>query len=104
MVYSFYLANHNAPSLGDLYERITPRYAADWKVIGALLGIPNEELKAIEVGYPTNLKWCSNKMLEKWLEMDSTASWSKIFKAIQSPAMSSTSKSSNAIQLKFKIK
>ena len=65
-------------------------YAPDWKVIGTLLGIPNEELKAIEGGYPTNLKWCCNRMLEKWLEIDPTASLEKLFTAIQSPAVSGT--------------
>ena len=56
------------PSLKDLYQHITPQYAADWKVIGTLLGLPSGELKAIEIGYPTNVKWCCNQMLEKWLE------------------------------------
>ena len=26
-------------------------------------------------------------MLEKWLEMDTTASWDKMFRAIESPAV-----------------
>ena len=76
------------PKLMDLYQHITPQYAADWKVIGTLLGLPSGELKAIEAGYPTNVKWCCNQMLEKWLEMDPAASWGKIFTAIESPAVS----------------
>ena len=43
------------PELKDLYQHITPQYAADWKVIGTLLGLPSGELKAIEAGYPTNV-------------------------------------------------
>lgn len=78
----------DTPSLKDLYQNVTPRYTADWRVIGTLLGIPNGELKAIEAQYPTNLKWCCNRMLEKWLETDATASWDKIFEAIRSPAVS----------------
>ena len=77
-----------APSLKDLYQNITPQYAADWKVIGTLLGLPSGELKAIEVGYPTNVKWCCNQMLEKWLEMDPAASWGKLLTIINSPAVS----------------
>ena len=42
--------------LKDLYQHITPQYAADWKVIGSLLGLPSGELKAIEAGYPTNVQ------------------------------------------------
>ena len=75
------------PLLKDLYQYITPHYAAEWKIIGSLLGLPNGELKAIEAGYPTNVKWCCNQMLEKWLEMDTTASWDKMFRAIESPAV-----------------
>ena len=84
-----YLTGISTPLLKDLYQHITPQYAADWKVIGTLLGLPSGELKAIEAGYPTNVKWCCNQMLEKWLEMDPTASWVKLFAAIESPAVSS---------------
>ena len=80
---------NTTPLLKDLYQHITPQYAADWKVIGTLLGLPSGELKAIEAGYPTNVKWCCNQMLEKWLEMDPTASWEKLFTVIESPAVSS---------------
>lgn len=71
-------------------ERMTPRYAADWKVIGTLLGIPYEELKIIEGGYPTNSNLCCEKMWEKWLEIDSNAVWSKLYAVIQSPTLSCT--------------
>ena len=75
------------PSLASLYEQITPFYASDWKVLGTLLGLPSEDLKTIELGYPTNPKWCCNEMLQKWLEIDTEASWDKINKAIKSPAV-----------------
>ena len=58
-------------------------------MIGTLLGLPSGELKSIEAGYPTNVKWCCNQMLEKWLEVDPSASWKKLFEAIESPAVSS---------------
>ena len=82
---------HNSdttPLLKDLYLHITPQYAVDWKVIGTLLGLPSGELKAIEAGYPTNVKWCCFQMLEKLLETDTTASWRKLFTVIGSPAVS----------------
>ena len=77
------------PSLKDLYECITPKYAAKWRVIGTLLDLPNGILQAIEAEYPINVEWCCNKMFEKWLEVDPTASWEKLFTAIESPAVSS---------------
>ena len=79
----------STPLLKDLYQHITPNYASDWKVIGTLLGLPSGELKSIEAGYPTNVKWCCNQMLEKWLEVDPSASWEKLFEVIESPAVSS---------------
>ena len=79
---------NTTPLLKDLYQHITPQYAADWEVIGTLLGLPSGELNAIEAGWPTNIKWCCNQMLKQWLETDTTASWSKLFTVIESPAVS----------------
>ena len=81
---------NTTPLLKDLYQHITPRYAADWKVIGTLLGLPSGRLDAIEAGWPTNTKWCCNQMLEKWLQVDMTASWKRLFAVIESPAVSCT--------------
>ena len=58
-------------------------------MIGILLGVPTGELDIIEAEWPTNIKRCCDHMLEKWLEMDTTASLEKIHTAIESPAMSS---------------
>ena len=74
---------------GSLSTYYSTQYAADWKVIGTLLGLPSGELNSIEAGYPTNVKWCCNQMLEEWLEVDSSASWNKLLSVIQSPAVSS---------------
>ena len=75
---------NDTPLLKDLHQHIIPQHAANWKVIGSLLGLPSGELNAIEAGWPTNVKWCCTKMLEKWLEMDPTASWEKLFTVIES--------------------
>jgi len=78
------------PSLKNLYEQITPHYADDWKVIGALLDLPHEKLKAIESQSPNNVKRCCNFMLENWLETGTAAkTWKQLFAAIDSPALSS---------------
>ena len=58
-------------------------------MIGTLLGLANGELRAIEAGYPTDVKWCCNKMLEMWLEENPTASWRKLFTVIESPVVCS---------------
>ena len=90
LIFLFSTLVNTTPLLKDLYKHITPQYAADWKVIGALLGLPSGELKSIQAGYPTNVKWCCNQMLENWLEMDTAASWRKLFDIIESPAVAST--------------
>ena len=78
------------PHLKDLYEHITSQYASEWEVIGTLLGLLSGEMEAIEAEYPTNVKWCCNQMLEKWLEVDPTASWGKLLTVIESPAVSAS--------------
>ena len=83
-----YTIVNTTPLLKDLYQHITPEYAADWKVIGTLLGLSSGRLRAIEAGWPTNVKRCCNQMFEKWLQVDCAASWSKLFTVIESPAVS----------------
>ena len=77
------------PKLKDLFQHITPQYAADWKVIGTLLGLPSGALDAIELDNMYRTTRCCNDMLKKWLQMDLTASWGKLFTVIESPAVSS---------------
>jgi len=90
LLYNHFTCTFVAPLLKELYEHITPQCAADWKVIGSLLGLPIGELKAIAAGNPTNFKWCCNTMLERWLDVDRTATWKKVLVAINSPALSSS--------------
>jgi len=78
---------NTTPSLKDLYRHITPQYAVDWIVIGTLLGLPIGELDIIECDKFYQTKCCCNAMLKKWLEMDTTASWGKLFTVIESPAV-----------------
>ena len=84
----FMCTDNSVPLLKNLYENVTPLYAADWYEIGILLGLPSGELKAIKAGNPTDTKWCCNNMLEKWVDVDPSASWRKMFDALQSPAVS----------------
>jgi len=81
--------------LKDLYEKITPEYATVWKKIGVLLGLRPEDLNIIE--YNNNNKdnkaeSCCNAMFEKWLNTDPSASWERLSKAIESPAMDGPNK------------
>ena len=79
----------STPLLKDLYQHITPNYASDWKVIGTLLGLPSGTLDIIEHDNHHKAIPSCNAMLKKWLEVDPSASWEKLFKVIESPAVSS---------------
>ena len=82
------MSTNTTQLLKDLYQYITPQYAADWIVIGTLLGLPSVTLDIIEHDHMHKATHCCNAMLRKWLEMDTTASWSKLFTVIESPAVS----------------
>ena len=83
---SFAIVN-TAPLLEDLHQHFTSQYAVQWKVIGTLLGLPSGELDIIEHDNMWNATHCCNAMLEKWLEVDPTASWNKLFAVIELPAV-----------------
>ena len=74
--------------LRDLYQHVTPRYATQWKKIGTLLDLPIETLNIIEHNQTFKVDLCCNAMLEKWLQVDTTASWGKLFTVIESSAVS----------------
>ena len=84
-----FLVLNSQPKLKDLYNLITPEYAAHWKVIGTLLGIKKGILDGIGRNFPSNVNWCCNELLETWLERDTDASWKKIIEVINSPAVAS---------------
>ena len=78
---------NSRPELRDLYNLITPKYAAHWRIIGTLLGIEKGILDGIEYAFPINIPWCCNRSLEQWLGRDTNASWKKIIQVINSPAV-----------------
>jgi len=72
----------------DLQRHVTPQYAADWREIGVELGLTDAKLRAIRKNNPHSVKDCCNDMFSEWLRLDKTASWEKLFAAIESPAVS----------------
>ena len=76
------------PLLKDLYQYVTPQYAAKWRIIGTLLDLTSGALDIIEHDNKKAVA-CCNDMWKKWLQVDITASWEKLFTVIESPAVSS---------------
>ena len=89
------VAATSVPLLKDLYQHITPHYATHWNVIGTQLGLSTGTLDIIENDNMHKAVQCCNGMLKKWLEVDTTASWEKLLKVIESPAVCCASRSDN---------
>ena len=77
---------NTAPSLKELQKHIIPQYATDWKGIGNLLGVPDNALKIIEYDERNKAEPCCTAMLNKWLQLDPTASWKCLLEAINGEA------------------
>ena len=52
------------------------------------LNFSDAKLMTIRADHPHSIKDCCNEMLAEWLRVDPTASWNKLFAAIESPAVS----------------
>ena len=76
--------------LKDLYNIITPDYAVNWRTIGENLGIRNGILDAIGHDNHHKAEDCCNAMWEEWLNIDTSASWSKLIQIIDSPKIVSS--------------
>ena len=87
----------SVPLLRDLHEHITPHYATHWRVIGTRLGLSTGALDIIENDNMHKAVQCCNGMLKKWLELDTTASWEKLFEVIESPAVGCAFRSDNGM-------
>ena len=71
----------------DLNRHFIRRYAADWKEIGIQLSLTSDTLHSIGLDYRNQVIPSCRAMLQKWLQRDTTASWSKLFTAIESLAV-----------------
>ena len=69
---------NSRPTLSELYEKVTPHYAAHWRRIGIFLDIIPGELDIIESDHFGNCRECCDRMLTKWLDVDTSASWEKL--------------------------
>ena len=78
---------HDTPMLKDLHNLVTPEFATSWRNIGSALGITNSLLDIIEYDHHHKAEDCCNAVWEQWLDMDSTATWNKIFQVIATNKM-----------------
>ena len=90
-----FIAAGGTPQLKDLHNHITPHYAARWRIIGTLLGLPKGTLDIIEHDNYHKAEPCCDAVWEKWLEVDPSASWNKLQSVIHSPAVSASDTTPN---------
>ena len=66
---------------------ITSNYAHCWKEIGIELALSYTTLEIIEANHPLKVQQRCTDMLATWLQKDVNATWQKVKKAINSPAV-----------------
>lgn len=75
---------NTTPTLKDLQRYFIPLYAARWKALGIQLGLSFSALKILENDNQHQAFQCCVSMLDMWLQLDTTASWKKLFTATES--------------------
>ena len=63
------------PTMRDLNRYVTRKYASDWLDIGLELGLNHSVLKTIENDNPQRCVACLRNALDKWLELNTDATW-----------------------------
>ena len=76
----FYIG-YETPKARD-YQKFLMEYCLEWKAIGLNLGVNQAVLKVIEADHHNQCKECFGLTLEKWLQQDIKATWSKLELAI----------------------
>ena len=66
----------------DLYEHVTPCYAAYWEDIGVHLDFELGHLETIRADHAGEANGCCKDLWKKWLNLDCDATWDKLFTAI----------------------
>ena len=82
--FTFFLILGSKPELKDLFNVVTPDYSANWREIGESLGLKVGELNAIDHDHHHRAVDCCDAVWEKWLEIDSSASWNKVIQSTES--------------------
>ena len=67
--------------MGELNKFLT-KYCGHWRSIGYKLGLEDDVLNMIHSDHPTQERDCLRVALQKWLELDISATWSTLDLAI----------------------
>ena len=75
------------PTSKDLPHYVIPYCAAQWKILGDLLGIPSHKIQLIEKNFHHIVEDCCRELLQTWLQSNTEASWKILLSALNSPAI-----------------
>ena len=97
------------PDMRDLNRYVVQQQAAQWDGLGLELGLERYHIDNIARDHPNESVICCRKMLQKWLDIDSSASWRKLddsVRRIRSPTTGpmSTVSSANSTGSVFMIR
>ena len=76
----------NRPTLAELYNLVAPKFSAVWEKFGAALGLDQAQLSIISNNNaynPHRSEGCCREMLTKWLQVNTSASWSVLEDAVK---------------------
>ena len=82
----FNAERNGRPQLADLYRDVVPVYAIHWEELGIKLGLKEHHIATISCDNaynPNRTVNCCKSMLNKWLEIDSSATWDKLRNVIR---------------------
>ena len=86
----YYHTGGDRPDMRDLDKHIVEQQAAQWERLGLQLGLKNYHIANISRDNPNRAVTCCREMLQKWLEIDLSATWCKLDDAIKNIKLSST--------------
>ena len=73
-----------------LNRHIVEQQAAQWERLGLELGLKDYHIANISKDYPNRSVTCCREMLQKWLKIDRSATWGKLYDAIKNIKLPST--------------
>ena len=97
-----FITAKDKPTIKDLNIHVIEQYAIYWKQLGVELGVKNYHIANITENNASRklrqVEECCSQMLQKWLDIDPSATWDKLddaIKKITSPV--STDKEGNHV-------
>ena len=75
---------YDKPTIQELTQSVIHQYAAQWKDLGALLGLNDYDIANIASDYHNRCVGACREMLMLWLQDGASPTWGKLDDAIQS--------------------